>query len=219
VDDLLAVLDAAGVEQAVLVGHSMGAYVVERLAAEHPERARGLVALDAGLPLPPAEDLEDTLEAAVANVILRLSITFPSAARYIEGWRAHPAFADAWDDDLEAYARYDLALNDNVARCVCNAAAVRADTEELVRDETTRAALERVRCPVTILRAERGLFDERDAPLIGADELHAFAAAHPAIRTEDVPDVNHYTLVMGGGPGPRRVAAAIEAQIGDRTTA
>src|SRR5262245_22114159 len=61
VADLIAVLDAAGASSAVLVGHSMGAYVVEQLAAEHPERARGLVALDAGLPLPPPEDLEQTL--------------------------------------------------------------------------------------------------------------------------------------------------------------
>jgi pimeloyl-ACP methyl ester carboxylesterase len=212
-EDLVAVLDATGVASAVLVGHSMGAYVVARLAADHPERARALVALDAGLPLPPAEDLEDTLEAAVANVILRLSFTFPSTARYLEGWRAHPAFADAWDEDIEAYARYDLAVNGHEVRCVCNPAAVRADTEELVGDRVTRTALERVRCPVYLLRAERGLFDELQAPLITAAELRAFAAAHPSVRIEAVPDVNHYTLVMGSGPGPHRVATAIEAAI------
>ncbi|MDA0164348.1 alpha/beta hydrolase [Solirubrobacter ginsenosidimutans] len=214
VTDLLGVLDATGVSSAVLVGHSMGAYVLARLAAEHPERARALVALDAGLPLPPVTDLEDTLEAAVANVIMRLSITFPSAARYLEGWRAHPAFADAWDEDIEAYARYDLALNGSVARCVCNPAAVRADTEELVSDPVTRTALERVQCPVYLLRAERGLFNEPDAALITAADLRAFAAAHPSVQIEAVPGVNHYTLVMGAGPGPRRVATAIEAATG-----
>jgi pimeloyl-ACP methyl ester carboxylesterase len=214
--DLVAVLDAAGVASAVLLGHSMGAYVVARLAAEHPERAEGLVLLDAGLPLAAAEDLERQLEAAVGNVILRLSITFPSVARYIEGWRAHPAFADAWNDDIEAYALYDVAVNGHEARCVCNPAAVRADTEELVRDSVTRTALERVQSPVYLLRAERGLFNERDAPLIAAADLRAFVAAHPSVRVEVVPDVNHYTLVMGAGPGSRRVAAAIDAVIGGR---
>lgn len=216
VADLVAVLDAAGVPAAVLVGHSMGAYVMERLAAEHPERARGLVLLDAGLPLAPADDLEAARAAAVANVVFRLTITFPSVARYIEGWRAHPAFADAWDDDVDAYAHYDLVVDGGVARCVCNPAAVRADTEELVGDPVTRTALDRVACPVHLLRADRGLFDEPDSPLIGAGELHAFAAAHPAVRVEAVPDVNHYTLVMGGGPGPRRVADAIHAMTGPR---
>jgi lipase len=217
VADLLAVLDATGVDSAVLVGHSMGAYVVARLAAEHPERARGLVALDAGLPIPPAADLEDTLEGAVANVILRLSITFPSVARYLEGWRAHPAFADAWDEDIEAYASYDLAMNGNVAKCVCNPAAVRADTEELVSDSVTRMALERVQCPVHLLRAERGLFNERENPLITARQLRTFAAAHPSVQIDAVPDVNHYTLLMGPGPGHQLVAAAIEAMIAGRT--
>lgn len=219
VADLTAVLEATAVESAVLVGHSMGAYVVECFAAAHPERARGLVLLDAGLPLAPAGDLEGARAAAVANIVFRLSITFPSIARYIEGWRTHPAFADAWDDDLEAYARYDLVMDGTVARCVCNAAAVRADTEELVGDQLTRTALERVLCPVRLLRAERGLFDDADAPLIGSGELRAFHASHPSVRVEAVPGVNHYTLVMGSGPGRQRVAAAIEAMTGLRRAA
>jgi hypothetical protein len=40
--------------------------------------------------------------------------------------------------------------------------------------------------------------------------VDAFAAAHPDARIEEIPDVNHYTLVFGAGPGPRRVAAIIE---------
>src|ERR1700730_18275985 len=59
VADLLAVLDHVGAQSVVLVGHSMGAYVVARLAAEHPERARALVLLDAGLPFPRPEDPEE----------------------------------------------------------------------------------------------------------------------------------------------------------------
>ena len=40
---MLAVLDDAGVQRAVVAGHSMGAYVAARLAAEHPERVASLV--------------------------------------------------------------------------------------------------------------------------------------------------------------------------------
>jgi pimeloyl-ACP methyl ester carboxylesterase len=40
--DLLAVLDAAGVEQALLAGASMGAHTAVRLALEHPERVAAL---------------------------------------------------------------------------------------------------------------------------------------------------------------------------------
>ncbi len=41
--DLEAVLDACGLERAVLAGASMGAHTLLRFALEHPERAAGLV--------------------------------------------------------------------------------------------------------------------------------------------------------------------------------
>lgn len=41
-DDLLAVLDAKGIERAVLAGASMGAHTALRVALDHPERVAGL---------------------------------------------------------------------------------------------------------------------------------------------------------------------------------
>ena len=48
VADALAVLDAYGVERALVVGHSMGGYHATMLAAAHPRRLHGLVIVDAG---------------------------------------------------------------------------------------------------------------------------------------------------------------------------
>jgi lipase len=213
VADLLAVLDCAGVSSAVLVGHSMGAYVVARLAAEQPSRVSGVILLDAGLAFPVPDDPGRMLDGAVTNAVMRLAITFPSADSYIEGWRAHPAFANDWNDDIEAYARYDLVEDGGVARCGASGEAVRTDSREMVLDGHTRSALERVRAPVQLLRAPRGLFDDEDSPLIPADALHRFASTHPEVHVESVPHVNHYTLVMGSGPGPQRVLAAIERAV------
>ena len=39
--DVVAFLDAVGVSRAVLVGHSMGSFVAETVAVEHPDRVRG----------------------------------------------------------------------------------------------------------------------------------------------------------------------------------
>lgn len=44
-DDLLGVLDGAGVERAVLAGASMGAHTLLRFALEHPERATALIVI------------------------------------------------------------------------------------------------------------------------------------------------------------------------------
>ena len=88
-------------------------------------------------------------------------------------------------------------------------AAVQADSKEMLTDDVTRTVLDRVRAPVQLLRAERGVFDAE--PLIPEDELQAFADAYPSVPIEEVAGVNHYTLIMGPRHGPQRVAAAIEA--------
>jgi hypothetical protein len=61
---------------------------------------------------------------------------------------------------------------------------------------------------VHLLRAERGVLD--DEPVISGDQLRAFAAEFPAVRIGEVAGTNHYTIVIGPGPGARRVAATIE---------
>ena len=63
-DWLLAVLTAAGVERAALVGHSMGSLMVLEAAARAPQRASRLVLLGTAYPMPVAAAL---LETALAE--------------------------------------------------------------------------------------------------------------------------------------------------------
>ena len=46
VEDAIAVLDALGLEDAVVLGHSWGGFLAAVLAMEHPERVRGLLLVD-----------------------------------------------------------------------------------------------------------------------------------------------------------------------------
>ena len=48
VGDAVAILDACGIDRALVVGHSMGGFHATVLAATHPERVSGLVIVDAG---------------------------------------------------------------------------------------------------------------------------------------------------------------------------
>jgi len=62
-------LDALGVEQAAIVGHSMGSLVAQAFARLHPERCRALALLGTSAPMPVTERLlsaaEDNDHAAV----------------------------------------------------------------------------------------------------------------------------------------------------------
>jgi len=56
VDDVIAVLDAYGIERCVLAGESAGVGVVVSVAARHPDRVTGLVLVDGFIPEGSRED-------------------------------------------------------------------------------------------------------------------------------------------------------------------
>jgi pimeloyl-ACP methyl ester carboxylesterase len=211
VDDLLAVLDDAGVQNASLVGHSMGAFTAAVIAGAHPDRASGVVLVDGGLSVPMSfeEDADELIDVMVDAALEHARTTYASADEYVAAWRAHPAFADDWNDDVDAYARYELIGEPGALRSAVSEAAVRADLGDLVHDELKRTAVDGISAPISLLTAQRGLHD--DYAVVPAFLVEAFAATHPRAYVERIPDVNHYTMLLGGGRGPSRVAAAIAA--------
>jgi pimeloyl-ACP methyl ester carboxylesterase len=206
--DLIAVLDHAGADRAIVVGHSMGSNIAARFAADHPERTAAVLLVDSGLPFI-SEDagFDDAEEGERHGLLHRLESTFATVDQYMAYWRDHPALKGAWDEDVEAYVRCDYVEDQDGVRCVAKVKAVFEDIRDLTFDRRTRTAVTRLRVPVRLLRAERGLFD--DDPLIPLPELEEFLRDNPHVSVEMVPDVNHYTIVMGGGHGPRRIAATL----------
>ena len=213
VADLVAVLDDAGTERAVIVGHSLGAYVAAGFGAGHPDRTATVVLLDGGLAIPsyPEAIAGELIDAMVETALEHSRAPFTTVAERIAQWRAHPALIDAWDEDTEAYARYDVAETAGELHAAVSEAAVRADVSDLVRDEVARAAVDRVRSPLVLMRA-RQAFDG-SLPALPQSLIDSFVGTHPKARLENVPGANHYTLVLGSGPGPRAVAAVVGAAI------
>jgi pimeloyl-ACP methyl ester carboxylesterase len=217
--DLVAVLDDAGAEHAVIVGHSLGAFVAAGLAAEHAERVAGVILVDGGVPSPPppGPDLDEMLEAMIESALERSAMTYESVDEYVESWRTHPAFARDWDDDVDAYSRYEAAGEPGHVRLVMSEAAVRADLTDLTYQPRALTAIERVDVPIRLLRAARGMHDDV-FPMLPRPIVEAFLTVQPDARVDEVPDVNHYTIALGAGPGPRAVASAIEASVADQAT-
>jgi hypothetical protein len=142
--------------------------------------------------------------------MVRGAITFPSTEAYLDFWRQHPAFANAWNADVEAYVLHDLAGKPGAFRYVISAEAIDTDSDQMLSDPSTRTAIDHAHVPIRLLRAPRGTLDDEN-PLITRAQLDAFTATHPAADVEEVSGVNHYTLILGESRGPARVAAAIEA--------
>jgi pimeloyl-ACP methyl ester carboxylesterase len=211
VEDLLAVLDHVGVERAILVGHSMGCNVAARLAADHPERAAAVLLLDGGLPIREELDMDDDEVdhdgSEPPGLFDRFYMTFATADEYLAYWRTHPGLKPAWDEDVDAFVGCDFVEEDGGVRCLANLTAILTDVRDLMFDRMTWTAVTRLRQPVLLMRAERGMYD--DDPVIPLPELEEFRREHPHVSVEMVPDANHFTLVLGGGQGPRRVVATL----------
>ena len=210
--DLLKVIDDLSLDEVVAAGHSMGGYVTSMFAALHPARVRSLVLIDGGFPLTAPVGLrpDQVVEAVVGPAVSRLSMTFASRDDYYAFWRQHPALAQGWNDDVVAYLDYDLGVTDlgvtaPALRSRVSAEAVQADGLELIVDREAGRAVERVRCPIEIVRVERGLLDEPSpvVPLAIIDEL----VRGPHTVTT-VADLNHYTVIFDPR-GAEAIAAAI----------
>jgi lipase len=206
---VLAIADALGIGSATLVGESMGAFVVAVAAARRPELARRVVLVDGGLPLvlPSGVDADAILEATLGPVLDRLRQTFPTVEAYLDFWRRHPAMASTWNDDVEAYLRYDLTGEPPALRPAASEEAVRADARDLLGASGIEAALRSLGCPVVHLRADRGL-DDRPPGLQPAELVAAWRSQIADFTDLSVEDTNHYSIAFGDR-GAREIARCI----------
>jgi pimeloyl-ACP methyl ester carboxylesterase len=200
--DLVALLDHLGIDRAVVVGHSMGAWVATMLAARFPDRVRSLLLVDGGLPqeTPPGVDPHSQASKVLGPALTRLEMTFTSEAEVLAFWRAHPAFASpgAWDAHIERYARWDLEGEPPELRSRTSLEAVVADFTDILGP--AGLAGRDVQCPALLLRAPRGLLNQPE-PFLSERSVTRNLLAISGARHELVEDTNHYTIVMGAGAG------------------
>ena len=216
-DDVVAVLDHAGLDTCVLAGHSLGAFVACVVAAREPERIEAVLAVDGGAryALPPGADLDAVLDLTVGPALQKLSLTFPDAEAYLDFHRGHPSFVGNWSPQLTAYLGRDtLRLADGTVASSCVEAAIRADGRQLIVDESVQQAINAARCPITLLYAERGILNQPQGFYTEAI-LDAAGIDRDRVAAALVPGTNHYTIV-GPGIGADSIAAAILDLTGTR---
>jgi pimeloyl-ACP methyl ester carboxylesterase len=200
-DDLAAVLDHAGVDDAVVAGHSMGGSVAAVFAAHHPQRTRAVLLIDGGAALGPRMpddvDVDAALEQVIGPALARLQQRFASPEEYRAFWHAHPAFVDTGTDmaALDAYADYDLTGSDGEFRSKVSREAVRADARDMLINDDVRDAVAAIAAPTVLLLAERGMFND-ETPLYPDEAISALRTQSGPVQVVRVPATNHYTLAL-----------------------
>lgn len=198
VEDLVAVLDHLGLEQAPIAGHSMGAFVAVKAAGLHPRRFPRLLLIDGGIRIPfevPADStVDEVLDAVIGPAMERLRMTLPSREAWLERWRAHPALADVWDGLFDAYVDADIIETEGSWRSVVRIEAIRQDGADTLLDDTLTHTLADGPVPMRVLWAPRGVMNA--APLYPRELVEQRVAALDHLTARYADDVNHYSILM-----------------------
>jgi non-heme chloroperoxidase len=188
--DAVAVLDALGIERAVVAGHSMGSQVALRLALDHPGRVRGLVLIGGFTALGRNAAVRELWNNTVANLKDPVDPDFVEAFQRSTVARPIPA------GFLDEVVQESLKVPAAVWR-----AALRGMMEtDLVAD------LRRVTTPTLLL------WGDRDA-IVPRDEQDLLATSIPAARLVVFTGTGH----APHWEEPARVAAEIAAFAGTLT--
>ena len=202
--DVVRVFDHLGLASAVLLGHSMGAFVALETALAYPERVRALVLLDGGWPrierLPEEMTPEEkqgvkAIEEGLARAFRRLDMTFESPEAYLDFWFPDRGLTlDDLPPDLADYYLYDLGEVEDRFRPKASRAAAEEDSPSVSSTSPTAEQMRGVGCPVALVRASQGFFPGSE-PLI-SDEASEVMAGLLDIRTEVLLEgANHYTML------------------------
>ena len=196
--DIAAAMDAFGLDDCVVVGHSMGAFAAAALAAEHPGRVAGVMLIDGGLPLaaPPGVDPAALLDVVLGPQLARLRQEFPSREAYYDYWRPLPAFpAETWGPWVYAYLDYDLGGVEPQLRPRASEAAIRADYVDTLDADRLRKRLAAIGVPVSMLTAEEGFYPGQP-PLYPDALVSAESEAVAQFVHHRVTPSTHYTIAL-----------------------
>ncbi|TPW77414.1 alpha/beta fold hydrolase [Schumannella soli] len=188
-DDVLTVLDALGIDRAIVAGHSMGARNAWVLASRAPERVSGVVAVDY-TPWVETEVLDD-LQVRVAG--------------------GDRVFRDPSEIEHYLQQRYPRMPHDAVARRAAWGYALGADGwHPLAAPDALRQLVDGLRTPwedefhavTQPMTAIRGV----DSRVVSPAAWLAAQAARPGDRWVDAEDADHYV--------PEELPALVAAEIG-----
>ena len=189
--DINSLLDDMGIDRAVVIGHSLGAFIGLAFAAEYSDRIDRLILVDGGGDLSPEQ--MDKVFAGIKPALDRLGQTFPSAEDYLNKMKAAP-YIHPWTPTTETYYRYEIEEVAGGVRSNINPAHILEEATN-IRKVNCDHFYPQLKCKVLILRAPTGLFS-RDDLLLPEEVIGRMIREIPDVRRFDVAGTNHYGIVF-----------------------
>ncbi len=190
--DVIALLDALGLDRVVLGGHSFGGYLAIYMAANYPTRVSKLVVIDAAISSHPR------IPVLLKPSLDRLTRTSPSAEAYLAEVRSAPYMDGVWDECAESYFRAEITTNPDGSVGSATSAAAIAQAAAGVGMEPWLHHVQLVKAPTLMLNAVGAFGPPGTPPLFDEVVTRATARAFEDGRYVEVPG-NHITLLFGAG--------------------
>ncbi len=164
--DVVAFLDAVGVERATVVGHSYGSFVARRVAIAHPERVARLALVDSGWS--PRNPVLLEVQASLRD------IADPIPTEFVRAFQASTAYQPLPAPFFERIVAESLKLPARLWGEAFDRLLEYEDTEDLPR----------ITAPTLVL------WGDRDA-LFSRDDQDRLAAAIPGAALRIYPEIGH----------------------------
>jgi pimeloyl-ACP methyl ester carboxylesterase len=192
--DVIAWLDALGLSEVVLVGHSFGGFLAAYIASRHPSRVRTLVLMDISASAPRDPRVAELLRPSLG----RLMRSWGSREEYIAEMKTAPYLGPWWDASIERYFQTDAeAGEDGQVRSLSHLPAVAESAKDGAKLDWPDI-LRQVKQPTLLLYAVERFGPEGATALVLPEDAIATAAAIPNGRCLPVPG-NHITMLFGNG--------------------
>jgi pimeloyl-ACP methyl ester carboxylesterase len=189
--DINCLLDDLGLDRAVIMGHSLGAFIGLAFAAEYPERVDRLILVDGGGDI--SKEQMEKVFVGIKPALDRLGQVFPSAEAYLEKMSAAP-YIQPWSSVTEIYYRYEIEAVEGGVRTNITPAHIQEEAENIKKVDCA-PYYPRLKCEVLILRAPNGLLSQDDI-LLPVEVIDRMIREIHSAQRFDVEGMNHYGIVF-----------------------
>ncbi|MCM3733835.1 alpha/beta hydrolase [Fictibacillus nanhaiensis] len=188
--DVIQIINALNIEDPILIGHSMGAYISALVGSMDP-RVKGIILLDGG------GKADETQRDQIKPSLSRLSKDYESPEDYVEETKViYSKLGIQWNPELEENARYEVKEQNGMWKHKSDPKLIAEDFESFY-DYEPKSVCSKVDCDTLLVVAD-GKIGEKP-PLFNEKSYEDTCKYTKKIETVTTPS-NHYTMVFKNQP-------------------